>query len=99
MAVLGVGFNRANAFHNTPTISEVLPQGNFGNYTQTSFTYTVGAGLQKIIKTNWQAGIGYEFADWGQGHLNPAPGQTQGNGLNLSHLSTNGLMFNITYTA
>lgn len=96
---VGVGFNRSNGFYNVPTISQAVVQNNFGNHTQTSFTYTVGAGLQKIINSNWQAGIGYEFADWGQSHLNAATGQTQGQGLSLNHLYTNGLMFNITYTA
>jgi opacity protein-like surface antigen len=96
---VGLGFNRSNGFYNTPIISEAVTQNNFGNYTQTSFTYTVGAGLQKIINQNFQAGIGYEFSDWGQSRLNAAPGQTIGTGLSLSNLYTNGLMFNITYTA
>lgn len=96
---IGVGFNRANSFHNQALIPQEIPQNNFSNHTQTSFTYTVGAGLQKIISSKWQAGIGYEFADWGQSHLNPVAGQTQGQGLSLNHLYTNGLMFNITYTA
>jgi len=94
---VGVGFNRSNSFHNTPVIDEAVTQNNFGSNTQTAFTYTVGAGLQKIINQNFQAGMGYEFADWGQSRLNPASGQTIGNGLSLSHLYTNGLMFNITY--
>jgi opacity protein-like surface antigen len=96
---IGVGFNRSNDFYNHPIISEAVPQSNFTDHTQTSFTYTVGAGIQKILNPNWQAGVGYEFADWGQSHLNRAAGQTQGHGLSLSHLYTNGLMFNITYTA
>ncbi len=95
---IGVGFNRANGFYSIPLISEAVVQNNFSNHTQTSFTYTVGAGIQKIINSNWQAGVGYEFADWGQSYLNKAPGQILGNGLSLSHLYTNGLMFNITYT-
>ena len=96
---IGVGFNRSNSFYNIPLITQAIAQNNFGNHTQTSFTYTVGAGLQIIINSNWQAGMGYEFADWGQSHLNQALGQTQSSGLRLNHLYTNGLMFNITYTA
>lgn len=96
---VGVGFNRSNGFYNKILIPEAVAQNNFGNHTQTSFTYTVGAGLQKIINQNFQAGIGYEFADWGQSHLNQASGQTLGTGLSLNHLYTNGLIFNITYTA
>ena len=98
-ASVGVGFNRANGFHNAAIISEAVVQNNFGNHTQTSFTFTVGAGIQKILTVNWQVGIGYEFADWGQSYLNRAAGQTQGNGLSLRHLYTNGLMFSLTYTA
>lgn len=96
---VGVGFNRAYSFTNTPIISEAVVQNNFGNHTQTSFTYTVGAGIQKIIHSTWQVGMGYEFADWGQSHLGSAQGQTLGRGLSLQHLYTNGLMFNLTYTA
>lgn len=94
---VGIGFNRANSYENQPLISEAVMQNNFANYTDTSFTYTVGAGIQKIINAHWQAGVGYEFADWGQSHLNPAQGQTIGYGLSLDHLYTNGLMFNLTY--
>lgn len=95
---IGVGFNRSNGFYNTPTIPQAVIQNNFISHTQTSFTYTVGAGLQKILNQNWQVGVGYEFADWGQSHLGSAQGQTQGQGLSLNHLYTNGVMFNITYT-
>lgn len=44
-------------------------------------------------------GIGYEFADWGRSQLNRAPGQTLNSGLSLSHLYTNGFLFNLTYSA
>jgi opacity protein-like surface antigen len=96
---IGLGFNRAYGFNNTALIPEAIPQNNFGNNTQPAFTYTVGAGLQKSITEHWQAGVGYEFADWGQSHLNQALGQTQGTGLSLNHVYTNGLMFNLTYIA
>ncbi len=96
---IGVGFNRAYGFTNIGLIPEVIPQNNFGNNTQTSFTYTVGAGVQKTITEHWQAGVGYEFADWGKSQLNQALAQTQGTGLSLNHVYTNGLMFNITYIA
>lgn len=98
-ASIGVGFNRSNSFYNTPLISEAVIQNNFAAYTQTSFTYTLGAGIQKILTNHWQVGLGYEFADWGQSRLNRASEQTIGQGLSLSHLYTNGLVFNLTYTA
>lgn len=96
---LGVGFNKATAFTNTPIVFQAFPMTNFTAHTETTFTYTVGAGLQRFLTPNIQAGIGYEFADWGRSQLYRAPGQTLGNGIALDHLYTNGLMFNITYIA
>ncbi len=96
---VGVGFNRAYGFNNTNLIYEAIPQNNFANNIQTSFTYTVGAGVQKILNQNWQMGMGYEFADWGKSQLSRAASQTINSGLNLNHLYTNGLIFNLTYIA
>jgi opacity protein-like surface antigen len=96
---VGVGFNRAHAFTNTPIIYEALPNPNFTNHTQTAFTYTVGAGVEKAIKAHWQVGVGYEFADWGKSTLGRADGQTLNSGLRLNHFYTNGVLFNLTYLA
>ena len=96
---LGVGFNQAHDFSNTPTISEAVVMSNFASNTTTAFTYTLGAGVQRQLNPHWQAGIGYEFADWGRSQLNRASGQTLNSGLSLPHLYTNGLLFNLTYSA
>jgi opacity protein-like surface antigen len=96
---LGVGFNNAHGFQNTPLIFEALPNPNFASHTETAFTYTVGAGLQKTLNTHWQVGVGYEFADWGKSILGRAAGQTLNSGLNLNHFYTNGVLFNLTYVA
>ena len=96
---LGVGFNQAHDFSNTPTINEAVVMSNFASNTTTAFTYTLGAGVQRQLNPHWQAGIGYEFADWGRSQLNRASGQTLNSGLSLSHLYTNGLLFNLTYLA
>lgn len=98
-ASLGVGFNRAHDFINTPLIFEALPNANFSNHTNTAFTYTLGAGVQKSISEHWQLGVGYEFADWGKSELSRALEQTMNSGLALNHLHTNGVMFNLTYIA
>jgi len=97
-ASLGVGFNRAQ-FTNTPLIFEAVPNANFSSHTSTAFSYTLGAGIQKAIGEHVQAGVGYEFADWGKSSLGPALGQTMNSGLSLSHLYTNGVLFNLTYVA
>lgn len=96
---LGIGFNHAHDFTNSPLIFEAIPNPNYKSRTQTAFTYTVGVGIQKPFNENWQVGVGYEFADWGKVRLGKAPGQTINQGLSQSHLYTNGLLFNITYVA
>lgn len=98
-ASVGVGFNRAHDFTNTPLIFEALPNANFTDHTKTAFTYTLGAGVQKSINEHWQVGVGYEFADWGKSELGRALGQILNTGLTLNHLYTNGVLLNLTYVA
>ncbi|MDI9819845.1 MULTISPECIES: outer membrane protein [unclassified Legionella] len=96
---VGVGFNKAYGFDNTPTIFEAVKNANFTNNTKTAFTYTLGAGLQKALTECWQVGIGYEFADWGKSQLGRSAGQTLNQGLSLNHLYTHGVLLNVTYIA
>ena len=96
---LGVGFNSAYDYLNTPLLAEAVSMPNFRSNTTTTFTYTFGAGIQQTLNPHWQVGIGYEFADWGQTQLNRAAGQTLHTGLSLSDLYTNGILFNLTYLA
>ncbi|HAT1597281.1 TPA: porin family protein [Legionella pneumophila] len=95
----GIGFNRARSFNNWPVIFEALPNSDFSNHTETDFTYALSTGLQKSLNSHWQAGIGYEFADWGKSELGRASGQTLNTGLKLNHLYTNGVLLNLTYVA
>ncbi len=96
-ASIGVGFNRSYAFSNQITIPEARVEPNFTSNTVTAFTYTVGIGIQKAIKKQVQFGVGYLFSDWGKSSLDRATGQTLNSGLSLSHLYTNGVLFNLTY--
>lgn len=96
-ASFGLGFNQTENFSNSPTIFEAIVMPNFQTNTQSTFTYTIGLGLQCITAAHWQVGVGYEFADWGRSELSPAPSQTMGSGISQSHFYTNGLMLNITY--
>lgn len=98
-ASMGIGFNTAHAFHNTPTIFEAVPNSNFKRHTEIAFSYTLGIGVEKSLTSHWQAGVGYEFSDWGRSKLNRAEGQTLHSGLRLNHLYNNGVLFNITYLA
>ncbi|MCX7114881.1 MAG: outer membrane beta-barrel protein [Gammaproteobacteria bacterium] len=94
---VGVGFNRAFGYSAWPKIFEAVPPPGFTDSTTTAFTYTVGAGIQKTLGTHWQAGLGYEFADWGASHLGAAPDQTLNGGLSLNHLYVNALQFTLGY--
>lgn len=65
-ASLGVGFNNGHSFNNESIIFEAVKSPNFSSHTTSSLTYTIGAGLQKVLNQHWQVGGGYEFSDWGK---------------------------------
>ncbi|MCH9689290.1 MAG: porin family protein [Gammaproteobacteria bacterium] len=96
-ASLGVAFNRAYQFKNTPKITEEVPLPNFKNKTKTSVSYTVGAGIEKTLTSQFKAAIGYEIADWGSTQLAPATGQTLNQGLSLKHFYAQQLQFSLFY--
>ena len=96
---LGIGFNNAHSYTNAPIVLPAIANPDFALHTQTAFTYTVGAGVQKALNSHWQVGVGYEFADWGKSELGRAFGQTMNSGLKVNHLYTNGALFNLTYVA
>lgn len=101
-ASIGVSINRAANYQVISTECEavVLPQAKLSSHTTTSFTYSVGAGIQRILTPNWQVGVGYEFTDWGKNQLSAAPAQPpHEKGLVLNHFYTNGLLFNLTWLA
>ena len=94
---LGVGYNHAYDFTMQSVAFETLPEPLFTNNTETTLTYTLSAGVQKILNQHWQVGAGYEFSDWGKSRLSRAQGQTLSNGLLLNHLYTNQLQLNVSY--
>lgn len=96
-ASIGVGRNRSHFFTLTPVNEEAVAGVSFQPNTTTGFVYTVGAGLQKTLLAHWQAGIGYEFADWGKSSLARVPWQTLNNGLQLNHLYTQQVQVSLTY--
>jgi opacity protein-like surface antigen len=98
-AGIGAGSNRSYAYQSTPTIFEALPTPPFASKTRTSFAWSLGAGLQKTLSAHCQIGAGFAFTDWGQSRLGWADGQTLHNRLNLNHLYTSGILFNLTYVA
>lgn len=95
---VGVGFNDAHAFTIYPNISEEVAAPGFKSHTTTTFTYTLGIGLQTLLWAHLQAALGYEFADWGKVQLSRAPGQTTGHGVGVNHLYAHQLQFSLFYT-
>ena len=94
---IGWGNNDAEEFIIVPKNPESVPAPAFLDHSQNSLTYTLGVGLQKAMNNNWLIGIGYEFANWGKSSLAPAPGQTMGQGPQLSHLYTHQLQCSLSY--
>lgn len=94
---VGLGLNRAYSYQNIPLIYEALPRPNFGSHTQTTFSYALGAGVQRILDDHWQIGLGYDFSYWGKSTLNGSSEQTVPSRIALSHIYTNGVLFNLTY--
>ena len=95
---LGVGLNHAYDYSIEPKHANAGLSPLFESNTLAAFTYTLGAGVQTDINANWQVGVGYEFADWGKSGLSQALSQSIGSGLQLNHLYTNALQFNLTYS-
>lgn len=96
---IGAGFNHAHDFTINTRLFEEIPAPPFTDHTTTALAYTLGIGVQKAMGTNWQVGIGYEFASWGKSNLGSAPGQTPNSSLHLSHLYTNELQLSLSFTA
>lgn len=96
-ASLGVAFNQAQDYFDTPTIPEAVTNPAFDYNIKTAFTYTLGAGIQKNLTNQIQVGIGYEFSDWGSSQLGVAPSQTLNSGLRLGHFYTSGVTINASY--
>lgn len=95
---MGAGFNRSYDFLLTQKTEEQSIPTLFNPHTQTSFTYTAGAGVQKAINSHWSFGAGYEFADWGKSSLASTDFQpASSSGLKLNHLYTHQLQFSLSY--
>ncbi|MCX7115937.1 MAG: outer membrane beta-barrel protein [Gammaproteobacteria bacterium] len=94
---LGVSWNQAYDYVETPLPFQEISAPPFTNNTTTAFSYTAGAGLQTHFNTQWSLGIEYEFADWGESHLGRAENQTLNTGLSLSHFYTNSLFCTLSY--
>lgn len=93
---IGAAFNNSHDYSSTSVSPILFPSPWYTTNTTTAFTYTLGLGIQAMINPNWQVGVGYEFADWGKSALGvETVNYTQG--LTLTHLYTNELLFSLSY--
>ncbi|WP_058393295.1 outer membrane protein, partial [Fluoribacter dumoffii] len=87
----GVGWNHSHDWTPT-TIDPVLyPTYWFTTSSVVAFSYTLGAGVQKMLTPHWQVGMGVEFADWGKSYLG-GDGATLNQGPGMPHLYTTELL-------
>lgn len=93
----GIAINNSYGYSMSPLIFEALTVPGFQHHQETTFTYTLGVGVHKILNLHWQLGIGYEWSDWGHSALGAAPGQSIGTGVNLNHIETQQLQFILNY--
>lgn len=96
-ASAGLGFNQASGFTIMPKIYQEVAAPAFNDQWSTTFSYTLGIGLEKRFNKQWQVGLGYEFADFGKSQLARAPGQTLNEGLTAEHLYVNALLLSASY--
>lgn len=90
-AGFGAGSNQESQFKIKPMLTQ------FTDNHSTGYVYTLGIGAQYVFNLNWQAGVGYEFADWGQGKNGGNQGQTLNIFSGSGRLYANQLLFSLTY--
>lgn len=93
---LGLGFNRASSYNETPLIIEAVPMPPFGEHKTTAFSWGVGAGVDININTRCRLGLGYQFANLGNVTLGRSPGQVTNQTLSLPHIYSQELRFQLT---
>lgn len=98
-ASAGISFNRAHSYNSVPVNFEDVADAPFPDYVTQSFSYVLGAGIQKTINQRWSAGVGYEFSDWGTSGLGAIPGQTAPTAIPLNNLYNNAAIVYISYHA
>lgn len=95
-AELGAAFNRASAYEEVPLIEEAVPMAPFTTHTKSSFAWGAGAGLDMDIDNHLRLGAGYQFADLGKASFGRSAAQLTSQTINLNHLYSHQLRFQLT---
>ena len=66
---LGGAFNKGSGFIWTQETGSVNVTPTFNNHSQTSFSYSLGLGVDTPINSNMRFGLGYRFSDFGAASL------------------------------
>jgi opacity protein-like surface antigen len=89
-ASVGEAFNKATSYTEFPITSADVPMTqSFADHSTSSFTYTVGFGVDVDMTDHVRLGAGYRFMDLGNASLGVSSLQTGNNTLSNSHLYTN----------
>ncbi|WP_133131335.1 outer membrane protein [Legionella yabuuchiae] len=96
---VGVGFNHTFGFRTYPLVDPTVATQWFRNYTDSFvLTYSVGAGLEKQLNSNWSIGVSYEFANWGENGLGRAfSSPWTYEGPQFTNLYAHNLLFSLSY--
>ncbi|CAM3060942.1 Opacity protein and related surface antigens [Legionella steigerwaltii] len=103
---LGAAFNNANEFSaTTEETGSINVTPTFDDHSQSSFSYTLGIGVDTPINQQMRFGLGYRFSDFGKASLDE--GQVVVNqykapvsfALSTSHIYANQFIVELTYVA
>lgn len=99
MVGIGAAFNKTTHYQtNVPPFFEFTPM--FFDRSQTSFTYTVGSGVDVNLTNSFRIGIGYRFTDLGAAATGSAQIDTIpiSNSLQQPHIYANQILAQLTFT-
>lgn len=94
---VGLGFNHSYKYSSAPKINTESPIAPFESNITETFSYAIGVGVEKSFATNWSAGIGYEFSDWGRSALGRVAEGTYSTNVERAHLYNNALLLNLSF--
>ncbi|MDX1901229.1 MAG: outer membrane beta-barrel protein [Gammaproteobacteria bacterium] len=98
LAGAGLAFNRSYGYSEQSLDGASVPmQSSFANHSATSFSYTVGLGVDVDVSTHVRLGGSYRYVDLGQAGLGTTASQSSTQTLNYNHLKTNEFLVQLDY--
>ena len=97
---IGAAINKASAFYETARDPLVIPDyaAYFADHTESSFSYSVGLGVEATIIGDLRASLGYQYSDLGEVSLgNMLSPNATSDTLSSDSTPTNEFLFGLTY--